>query len=294
MDTSLAGNTAKVSRFQREFVYLRPAGTSSDDYVMLFDRVGVMSPMYSYSNTKLLFHVLYTPTVNGAPTPISPGETLYANADLVTATSGEGKLFIKVLAPQARNVRVVGGRGIKAFWVDGENYDWHWDAGEPQPRPINDFEDKPYGEWRIELEPADAALEHNFLTVLYPAMSSTLQMPATTLVNGTGLSGAHIADPTLNRLVLFSSADDGGAPPGTLVYSFTPTTRTHHLIVDLTPGTRYQLDPVLVGNVVTVTLSPQSDGVYQASSQGVLGFILDVSGEPINNRIYLPLIIKTG
>lgn len=109
---------------------------------------------------------------------------------------------------------MVGGRGVKAFWVFGANYDWHWDANEPQPRPTNDFENLPYGEWRLELEPADTALEHNFLTVLYPTISSTLTMPPTVLVTGTGLSGAHIADPGLNRLALFSAANDGSAPGG--------------------------------------------------------------------------------
>ncbi|MBI3959272.1 MAG: DNRLRE domain-containing protein, partial [Chloroflexi bacterium] len=210
MDTGFSGNTAKVSRFQRELVYLRPGATvdargqsqAAGEYVVIFDRVGVTQAAFSGANTKLLFHTLAEPAVNGAPTTITPGETLYAGADLATVTSGDGKLFIKSLLPAARNLRKVGGRGVKSFWVFDANYDWHWATDEAQPRPINDFEEIPYGEWRLELEPADTALAHNFLTVLHPAGASVTSMPATTIVTGTGLIGAHIADPGQQRVVL--------------------------------------------------------------------------------------------
>jgi hypothetical protein len=299
MDTSMSGNVAKVSRFQREFVYLRPMTedggrtTSSpsavtDDYVVLFDRVGVTQPAFSGANTKLLFHILNEPVVNGAATVVSSGETLYTGADLATTTSGEGKLFIKTLLPAARNLRVVGGRGIKSFWVFDRNYDWQWSPGEPQPRPINDFEDVPYGEWRIEMEPADTALEHNFLTVLYPAPSSAAAMPATTLVTADGLSGALIADPQMNRLALFSAASDGSAPDGTLLYTYQPTTRTLNILFDLLPGARYQLDATFEGGIQTVTLTSDAGGLYAVSDQGVLSFVV-IPGGPI----VLPTVTPT-
>ena len=212
MDTGLAGNVAKVTRFQREFVYLRPGSPGGPDFLVLFDRVGVTKPAFSGKNTKLLFHTLGRPTVTGKATTVSPGETLYADPDLVTADSGGGSLFIKTLLPAHRNIRRVGGRGVKAFWVFDANYDWHWDADEPQPRPVSDFDDIPYGEWRVELEPADTALNHNFLNVLHPAKKGTAAMPKTTLVTGTGVSGAQIDGPALQRVVLFSSSIQGSSP----------------------------------------------------------------------------------
>ncbi|MCP4538781.1 MAG: DNRLRE domain-containing protein [Chloroflexi bacterium] len=298
MDTSLSGNVAKVSRFQREFVYLRPVAQGRRDYVVTFDRVGVVSPTFSGENTKLLFHTLDTPTVNGTPQVISPGETLYADADLATAISGNGKLFIKTLLPENHNLRVVGGRGQKAFWAFGENYDWHWDAGELQPRPTTEFDPIPYGEWRIELEPANTALEHNFLTVLHPTISTTVAMPEAVVVSGTGLSGVHIADPDMNRVAIFSAANDGSASTGVLSYTYTPTTHTHHLIFDLTPGTNYQLEIDLDSNVQTVTLTPDggSGDAYEVSSQGVLSFTtrggptplaVMLRGTPSDGTIYL-------
>lgn len=292
--TQFTNNTPKVTRFQREFVYLRPLSptvVSSPDFVVLLDRVGVVSPSYSLSNTKLLFHVLYTPTVSGAGVAVSPGETLYANASDIVADADGGRLFIKLLAPAQRNVRVVGGRGVKSFWVNDANYDWHWDANEPQPRPVADWDPIPYGEWRLELEPADAGLNHNFLTVLYPTLSTTVAMPATTLVSAPGLMGAHIAAPTLNRLTLFSSALDGAAPTGTLIYSYMPTTQTLNVLFDLTPHARYTLSTTVTGPTQNITLTPDVAGAYQASAQGVLSFIVSPTGAvSTSERKYLPLI----
>jgi hypothetical protein len=80
----------------------------------------------------------------------------------------------------------VGGRGQKAFWVFSQNYDWQWSAGELQPRPVNGFEDLPYGEWRLELEPGDTALEHNFLTVVDLTPGAGYQL--TSLLEGSRLT----------------------------------------------------------------------------------------------------------
>lgn len=275
MDTSLSGNTAKVSRFQREFVYLRPETSGGSNYLVVYDRVGVTQPAFSGENTKLLFHTLNEPTVNGASSNVSPGETLYANADSASAVSGESKVFLEFLLPAQRNVRKVGGRGIKAFWVFDANYDWHWNVNEPQPRPVNDFEEIPYGEWRLELEPADTALEHNFLTVLHPADAGAAAMPPATLITpASGIEGVHIADGALNRVVLFSSATDGSAPVGTLTYSYRPTARTLNVLFDLTPETRYRLDTTLDNGTQTVTLTPDANGSLRVSTQGVLYFMV--------------------
>jgi hypothetical protein len=278
IDTSLSGNVAKVNRFQREFIYLRPeiGVTNPKDYVAIFDRVGVTKTAFSGANTKLLFHTLGQPTVtDGTGKSVSPGETLYSGASQAHAVSGKGKLFMRILLPLQKNIRKVGRRGFKSFWVFDGNYDWHWDAGEPQPRPINDFEDVPYGEWRLELEPADTAIYHNFLTVLYPTASTTAAMPATTLVGtDTTMQGAHIADTQLNRLVLFSTTQTASAPTGAMTYRYTPTARTFHLLVDLKPGTVYALKTSVSGGARSVTLTPDGRGTLTVDSQGVLQFVL--------------------
>lgn len=275
MDTALSGNTAKLSRFMRELVYLRPEAAGAADYVVLFDRVGVTSSSYSGENTKLLFHTMGEPVVTGGTEQsVSSGETLYVGADQAVAVNGSGKLFIRPLLPESVALRKVGGRGVKSFWVFDDNYDWHWDASESQPRPVNNFETTPYGEWRIELEPGDTALAHNFLTILYPTGSSTPSMPDTALISGTGISGVEIEDQRLHRVVVFSS-DTGGSPPtGAITYTCRDGKPSDHLIVDLAPSTGYRLDTAVSDSLKTVTLTPDTGGSYQASDQGVLNFML--------------------
>lgn len=152
----------------------------------------------------------------------------------------------------------------------------------------------PYGEWRVELEPADTALAHNFLTVLHPAANTVTTMPAATAIQTSGLSGLHLADPALNRVALFSAADDGAPPSGALAYSYQPTANTLNLLLDLTSGTRYRLDVSVNGGALTVTWTPDPVGAHQVSSQGVLSVVLDVNGVPVGRAavpdLYLPLI----
>jgi hypothetical protein len=264
-----------VSRFERELVYLRPAVTAVREYLVLFDRVGVTREAFSGANTKLLFHFLQEPEVKGQVVPVSPGESLYEGAPQAVAESGDGKVFLQFLLPSARNLRKVGGRGEKAFWVFGQSYDWHWSSEEAQPRPTTDFDPEPYGEWRLELEPADAALEHGFLTVLHPAARQTRQMPSTHLVEGERLTGAHIADAALNRVVLFSSALDGAAPEGVLEYRFRPTAPSHHVIADLSPGARYSRTVRRAPEALSVRLTPDPEGAEVVGPEGVLDFDID-------------------
>ncbi|MFH1176040.1 MAG: DNRLRE domain-containing protein [Acidobacteriota bacterium] len=290
MDSSLAGNVAKVSRFQRELVYLRPparpGGEPGADYLVLLDRVAVTHASFSGANTKLLFHTLVEPTVNGVASAVSAGETLHLGADAAAITVGPAKLFMKVLLPAARNLRKVGGQGGKDFWVFGTLYDWHWDPAEPQPRPVNDFEEGPYGGWRLELEPADDELEHTFLTVLSPAAASTPAMRPVTLVQGEGIVGVHVSDPDQNRVVLFSAVSDGSPPAGNLSYELVPTARTLHLLLDLVPGARYDLSADHRASAQRLTLIAGSGGALQASDQGVLAFELRPGGHIVRRRLH--------
>ncbi len=290
MDSGMESNVAKVSRFQRELAYLRPTVADGEDFVVLLDRVGVTEAQFSGENTKLLFHTLGEPSVLGVETAVSAGETLYSGAETAAATYGDGKLFMAFLLPESRNVRKVGGRGEKAFWVFGEDYDWQWSSTESQPRPVNDFESVPYGEWRLELEPADNALDHVFLTVLHPAAATLESMPAAFLLDAGHMAGVHIAGSHMNRVALFSGAQDGADVDGVITYSFTPTATTAHLLCNLPAGQRYDLANTLSGGVRTITLTPGAGGAYQASTQGVLSF---VDGEtPAGRGLALPGVLE--
>jgi len=282
MDTGLAGNTAKVSHFQRELVYLRPpAGqesTPGTESVVVLDRVGVTDPAYSGPNTKLLFHTLNQPQVLGPATPVAPGEDFFAGADTAMADAGSGRLFIRRLLPETANFRRVGGRAQKAFWVFGTNHDWHWDPAEPQPRPVTDFDDIPYGEWRLELEPADTALDHTFLTVLFPTDTGTAALPEARLVETGGMAGAHLTAGTPDRLVLAATSTSGSAPGAAFQYSYTATDDAWHLVLDLPAGGSFRVTAQRAGADVNVEIVPDAAGAFQASPQGTLDFL--VPGTP--------------
>ena len=272
-----AKSQAKLKHFSREFVYLRPyLKRSSKDYVVLYDRVGVTQKKFSGENTKLLFHTFEEPLILGGGIHISEGETLYPHAELVSAVNGQGKLFMNFIAPKNHNLRKIGGRGQKAWWVFGESYDWHYRPDENYPRPISNFEYKPYGEWRVEFEPADDSLKHRYLTILYPTSVRAKEMPRTIHLSAMGMEGAHIVDSDLNRVVLFSTAHDGAAVMGEISYSVNPTADTHHLLFDLPKNQRYAIKISSKGGTQTLNVVPDAMGSSQVSDQGVLDFKLKI------------------
>ena len=199
---------------------------------------------------------------------VTSGETLYANPAQAVAVADAGKLFLKVLWPLEHNLRKVGGRGVKAFWVFDAQYDWNWDPNEPQPRPVTDFEPVPYGEWRLELEPADAALDHTFLTVLYPTATNTSTMPPAARVAADAMEGVCLQDPDNPWVILF--AQSSTAPSLPITFSYEPRGVPRHLVIDLSPASRYAGSAVKTNGTMTVTLTADNAARYQADDQGVL------------------------
>jgi len=275
----LPGNVAKVMRFQRELVYLRPSDGWEHEAVVLHDRVGVTDPSFSGANTKLLFHMQNEPEVDGTGTEVSTGETLFSQAqEAVVTTSGGARATIRFLLPPGHNVRRVGGRGVKAFWVFDANYDWQWEESEPQPRPVNDFEDVPWGEWRLELEPADTALDHNFVTVILPDATGSATAPATVAVVSQEVEGVLIGGPERAQAVLFSASDIGRPLASPFSYTVAVAGRVQHTVLDLVPASRWTLAVSPSGGGVAISLAPAGGGALVASPAGILRFCTEGSG----------------
>lgn len=274
MDTDLKNNIAKLKQFQREFLYIRPQQGEDDDYIVIYDRVAVTKPKFSGQNTKLLFHIQNEPLVHSKGKRVSAGETLYPKPDQITAVNGDGKLMVYPLLPDNLNVRIVGGLGAKANWVFGENYNWHWEKNKPERNWIrSNFEETPYGQWRIEIEPGDNKLEHNFLTVLHPTRKNNRQLPEIELLSGSGLEGAHIKDKKLNRIALFHRVSSQSNAPGKLEFSYTPTSdETLFMLFGLQPGGRYSAESDMSGGDTLMRLSPSTSGQYTVGAEGVLSF----------------------
>jgi len=95
----------KLRRFNRELCYIRPAPGLTETLIV-FDRVDVFSPDYE---KKWLLHTLAEPSVDGPPTPISWGETLFAGST-ATVTAGNSRLYIAALLPADARIRRIGGQ----------------------------------------------------------------------------------------------------------------------------------------------------------------------------------------
>lgn len=284
-DTTLSGNVAKITRYVREFLYLRdPAqpGASVDEKVIVVDRVGLAQAAFSGSNTKLLFHTLHEPSVSGAMQAISPGETLHPHAAHAMAQADNGELVFQFLHPAQRNVRKVGGAGQKSAWVFGTNADYHWFEEEPLPRPTNgEFDPVPYGEWRLELEPADNGLDHVFITVLHPRLKTDPEVQLAHRIEGEGVIGVRIPRAGVDEVVCFSSQPDGSAPQGEITLHHQAERPVRLRVFNLEKGARYELSQS--GSSLTLTPSPTGAAVV-----GEDGSLLETFAPPEMLEIIAP------
>lgn len=135
----------KCTEAVRQFVFLYP------DYIIVYDRVGASDPSY---RKEWLLHTQNEPVMK---------------KDLMMADSRDGRLFCQTLLPADAKMRLVGGEG-KEFLAGDTNYALDSvyvaqcrDAAEKTGRG-------PYwGEWRLEVEPAQAEADDRFLHVLTAA-----------------------------------------------------------------------------------------------------------------------------
>ena len=139
---------------------------------------------------------------------------------------------------------------------------------------MTNYDEVPYGLWRIEVEPGDNKLEHNFLTVLLPTHKNNDQIPEITTITENTLEGVHISDKDLNRVALFHKMSAQNNAVDSLSFTYNPTTETtSHQLFGLTPDTRY--DVVKLGkNQVKILLIPAANGIFSSDKHGILTFTL--------------------
>ena len=278
-----AGESAKISLFTRDFVYLR-SSDSNNDFFVVFDKVNSTDSTFE---KQWLLHSVSTPTINGSftagGTDDSGGTNAYggtpgsisSDSDLVTITDEDGKLFSKTLLPASCTVTKVGGPNEFGVinssapnpsyesYVNGTNYRTDTDKGS-----FYDFRTA-QGSWRIEVQPAVEAEEDLFLHVLHPCDIAVSSMTTTIKIESSGSEavGTHIA---VNGAydgwcVMFSTTttelDD-------ITYTINDTGNVRNLICDLKPNTRFN---VLKG------------GVFETSAftpaEGTLYFEDEIAGE---------------
>lgn len=249
-------NDPKVGAFTREFVFLRP------DYIVVFDRVVATKEKYA---KKWLLHFLNRPSIKGYSSSVEGdkvnGGTIYTDADETISEAGGGKLFVKTLLPEDRQIRLVGGRGFQDYWVFGRNVS--------PDRRLSNWQ-KDYGEWRIEIEPQRAKKEDLFLNVLYPCDANVKDCPDSILVKSKDdkMAGAYIKgnDGLSSWVIMFSKNVKGDT--GIAEYKINGDGMVKQLICSMKPKKIY----VIMQNGSAISSR-------ETSENGLLYFETTLSGD---------------
>ncbi|MBN1826595.1 MAG: heparinase II/III family protein [Candidatus Eisenbacteria bacterium] len=244
----------KLSHITREFVFLRP------DYFVVMDRV--VSTDADFVKVWNL-HVASDPSVlDGGSGTLRMGNAEagirdYPGASLVKVTDASdlysrGSLFLKVLLPEQRTVRKIGGRNRDddgfAYWIggfdgngrydptEGQNFYWgDWLSGHEYNEDY--IERMTIGWGRIEVEATDPALSDVFLNVLYPCDESASSMPETRRIDTENMVGAEIVN---ERVILFGRESTDGID--SVSYHLSPEDTTGvHTVCNLDAGQTYRV-----------------------------------------------------
>lgn len=186
-DATACYSDRKCALALRQFVYVMP------DIFVICDRVA--STQAEYRKAWLL-HTQNEPAVDGAT---------------VRADEGEGRLFCRTLLPASARLEKIGGPG-KEFWSNGRSWDLNDSVLAQQERQrTKTGQGMLWGNWRLEVSPAEARTEDVFLHVLQVGDASLQAMVGTEAIAEAGLVGARITYAGQQIEVRFGTA---GAPAG--------------------------------------------------------------------------------
>lgn len=242
-------NIPKLKHFTRQFVYIRP------NVFIVFDRVGSADASFQ---KKWLLHFLNEPTItDGTYNYVSNGEYLYTNPQnngmITTATAGTSRLYCQTLLPEAHQIRKVGLRGVKDYWVFGTNY----------PAPTGD--EPHHGEWRIEVEPSVSQEDDVFLNVINVGDDgSTAPAEADLVMADENKAAGVLID---NKLYMFRTYLGTDGP---FTYSLTGYKTVEHNLYDLEPE----------GLVIVTETSAAGTDIrnYAVNENGNLSFTSTLNG----------------
>ncbi len=252
-DYSNAWSDSKVDYAKRQFVNLRSAGGSNDEYVVVFDRVN--TPNASDTTKYWFLQVQYDAPklLNSVGTEISMTAQDYAddpdsgggrwvrtdstptqnniielNASW-SGNNGHGRLYNKTLLPTSFQINKTGGSGH--YWEDMR-------GRLMLTRALADWEKYYRGTYTMQVQSTTGQQSDTFLNVMQIGDSATLtSMTPSTRIDGDTMVGTQINDATVPRIVMFSS-NTLGASVASATYSVSyPSSKSgRHLLVDMTPG----------------------------------------------------------
>ncbi|MBR4417302.1 MAG: hypothetical protein IKS67_11065, partial [Victivallales bacterium] len=122
------------------------------------------------------------------------------NGKILQTDENKGRLFCETLLPKDAHFDLVGGPG-KEFWACGKN----WDLDEKfldsmRKRKETTGKDALFGNWRLEVSPAQANVDDRFLHVL-TACEQTVETPVKTQVVQTDTQDGVIVTLPENKTV---------------------------------------------------------------------------------------------
>ena len=216
-DATYAYSPDTVKSLTRQMVYVKP------DLVFVFDRV---EAAIDGCATTWLLHTADKPKIDGSEKPdvrIHPEGHFLWEGSTATITDEEmgGRMFCKMLLPEKREVRLLGGENHEFELPDGRNIGptpetYKLDVGTEGDVDPNGNEMRPtrvsraVGEglrgWRIEVEDRSGSRSVRFLNVLQTCDKGTTKMVPCVSVQKDGMLGARVETAGATVEVLFSNS----------------------------------------------------------------------------------------
>lgn len=190
-DAALSYDPAKLDRFTRRLLFLKP------DRVLVLDHVHLNNVGTAQRDVQWTAHFAQRPTMSGAQLDATvPGHIeTYDGPDHVSV-NGNGSVALRTLLPAATRTTRIGGPGY-AYWVDG--------ADRPPSTSIDTTVYTP-GSWRIEVRPATVSDPVVFLHSIRVGDGTNTAQPAGQVLT----SATTIAVDQGDTLVLFAASGDTG------------------------------------------------------------------------------------
>lgn len=256
------GSTDKARRVVRHVFHLRgggPQDARAAEAVLVVDDLVLRRPGLRAGVT---LHFPDRPQMTKALDPLGPGR-YQGRAGRMRLAVDDSRLEVVCLLPANPAIRLVGGRGLAASWVDGMNYPPIAPAVNPAP-------------WRVEIEAntiqqAACPMVH----ILFPADAGDPPPPPVDLLRSAGgkVLGAVIHDPRWPRVVAVRL---GQPDPGARITYPYPPGPSRHLVAGLAAGISYRIQ----AGRDQVTLVPDANASLTTSAAGTLSFQVVPGAKP--------------
>lgn len=239
-DAKLSYDTAKLDRFTRRLLYLKP------DRVIVLDHLHLRNVGVKQRIPKWIVHFTNQPAVNGILINNTvPGHIeTFSGRDYTMARQG-GNVALRTLLPPATQVTRIGGTGYE-YWVKNTNY--------PPSGTIDTVHSTP-GNWRLEVIPTLLTDSLVFLHTIRIGDSINPSVPG-----GTGqINGSTIGTDWDNYIFFFNSKGD----TGTDYHILTQVPGNRNIGIFAADLLRGRLFNVLIDHVVIAVVNSDRSGILQ-------------------------------